>query len=147
VGGEKVRGYERHQFEDAFARYLPSKGVSNRYSGTNADNMGTSGTSSTGTAGKSVPDEKCKKSNNDGLCTGVPVRKGGSEGQGLPEREVDEVAEWVQAFAARHVGEPDIDALITQALRERLRNKYNVRPEDLDIEAERVMARAFGPLK
>ena len=61
--------------------------------------------------------------------------------------EVDEVAEWVQAFAARHVGEPDIDTLIAQALRERLRNKYNVRPEDLDIEAKRVMARAFGPLK
>ena len=74
-------------------------------------------------------------------------RQGHAEPLGLSDRTVDEVAEWVQAFAARHVGEPDIDALIAQALRERLRNKYDVRPEDLDIEAERVMARAFGPLK
>ena len=66
---------------------------------------------------------------------------------GLSERNLDEVAEWVQAFAASHVGEPDIDAMIARALRDRLRNKYDVRPEDLDIEAERVMARVFGRLK
>jgi hypothetical protein len=66
---------------------------------------------------------------------------------GLSERTIDEVAEWVRAFASKHVGEPDIDTLIARALRERLFNKYDVRPEDLDAEAERVMARAFGPLK
>jgi hypothetical protein len=35
---------------------------------------------------------------------------------------------------------------VAQALRERLRNKYDVRPEDLDAEVARVMARAFAPL-
>jgi hypothetical protein len=87
VEGEKTRGYERHQFEEAFARYLASEGVSNRYSGTNADTTGTSGPSGTGTAEKPVPDEKCEKSNNDGLCTGVPVAKGGNghdDGKGGP---------------------------------------------------------------
>ena len=140
----------RSQFDEAFERYLPERGTSNRNTETNAANTGTSGTSQTETSNPDVSVSKSKKPNNDGLCFGVSVGKGGNghaEPLGLSERTLDEVAEWVQAFAARHVGEPDIDALIAQALRERLRNKYDVRPEDLDIEAERVMARAFGPLK
>jgi putative DNA primase/helicase len=147
---EPARGYARHQFTEAWARYLPPGGYSNRYNVTNADTTGTSDLFQTVTAKPDVTVPKSEKSNNDGLCNVVTVRKGGdghAEPLGLSERTLDEVAEWVQAFAARHVGEPDIDALITQALRERLRNKYNVRPEDLDIEAERVMTRAFGPLK
>ena len=42
---------------------------------------------------------------------------------GLSERKSTRSPSGLQAFAARHVGEPDIDALIAQALRERLRNK------------------------
>ena len=45
TGSDVVRGYFRHQFEDAFARYLASEGVSNRYSAANAENTGASGTS------------------------------------------------------------------------------------------------------
>jgi hypothetical protein len=75
------------------------------------------------------------------------VGNGHADDVGLSERTIDEVAEWVRAFASRHVGEPDADAQLAQALRERLRNKYNVRPEDLDAEVARVMARAFAPLK
>ena len=65
---------------------------------------------------------------------------------GLSDRTIDELVEWLRVFASRHVGTPDADALIEQALCERLRNKYDVRPEHLDIEAGRVMARAFAPL-
>ena len=147
-GEEKqARGYVLARFKEVFERYVAENQRSARHSVTNTDEMGTSSTFQGVTGGADVTGRKSQKSNNDGLCDTVTGRKGGSEGQGLPEREVDEVAEWVQAFAARHVGEPDFDALIAQALRERLLNKYNVRPEDLDIEAERVMARAFGPLK
>jgi hypothetical protein len=149
TGSDVVRGYYRHQFEDAFDRYLASEGDSNRYGATNAENTGTSGTPQTATAGKPVADEKSEKSNDDAPCSGVAVGKDGNgriEPFGLSERILDEVAEWVRAFAARHVGEPDIDALMRQALRERLLNKYDVRPEDLDTEAERVIARVFGPL-
>ena len=86
VGGEKTRGYERAQFEEAFARYLASERVSNRYSDTNAENTGTSEDSATGTAEKPVPDGKSQKSNNDGLCSGVPDAKGGNGlDDGFPE--------------------------------------------------------------
>ena len=143
VEGEKARGYERHQFEDAFARYLASEGVSNRYSGTNADNMGTSGTSSTGTAGKSVPDEKCKKSNNDGLCTGVPVGKGVPEEKGLSTREIDAQAELYADDFYRRRDEPDIEAELNQELRQRLRNGLGVLPEHVETEFRRVIEAVF----
>jgi putative DNA primase/helicase len=147
IGEKRLAGYRLEHFKEAFERYLAPQGNSNLSSSHNPYDTGVSDLFATSHPGNAREVGKLQKSNNDGVKRGGEVGKGGSGGQGLPEREVDEVAEWVQAFAARHVGEPDIDALITQALRERLRNKYNVRPEDLDIEAERIMARAFGPLK
>ena len=143
VEGEKARGYERHQFEDAFARYLASEGVSNRYSGTNADNTGTSGASSTGTAGKSGPDEKCKKSNNGGLCTGVPVRKGVPEEKGLSARELDAQAElYADDFYLRR-DEPDIEAELNRELRHRLLDNLRVTPEHVETEFRRIIDAVF----
>ena len=41
---DPVRGYQRSQFDDAFARYLsPKEGVSNRYDATKQDKTDTSG--------------------------------------------------------------------------------------------------------
>jgi hypothetical protein len=147
IGENRLAGYRLARFEEAFERYLAPQGNSNLSTSHNPYDTGISDLFATSHPGDVREVGKSQKSNNDGVLRGREVGNGGREEKGLPEREVDEVAEWVQAFAARHVGEPNIDALITQALRERLRNKYNVRPEDLDIEAERVMARAFGPLK
>jgi len=150
IGEDRLAGYRLAHFEEAFTRYLAPEGVSNLSPSPNPITTGVSDLFATSQPGKPREVSKSQKSNNDGVLRGGEVGKGGdghAEPLGLSERTLDEVAEWVQAFAARHVGEPDIDALITQALRERLHNKYNVRPEDLDIEAKRVMARAFGPLK
>ena len=84
---ERARGYALHQFAEAFERYLPSEGVSNRDSVTNADNTGTSGASPTVTAKKPVTVPEDEKSKNDGVCHGVTVGKGDTEDKG-PSRAV-----------------------------------------------------------
>ncbi len=71
------KGYARSQFEEVFERYLPERGTSNRNTETNAANTGTSGTSQTETSNLDVSVGKSEKSNNDGLCFGVSVGKGG----------------------------------------------------------------------
>jgi hypothetical protein len=146
----QIRGYERSQFDEAFERYLapvgPEKGVSNRHSVTNADKTGTSATSQSVTDGAPVTVGKSQKSNNHGLCDGVTVRKGGNghdSGVGLSERTIEDIAEWLGDYASRLVGDPNIDAKLGQALRERLRNKYDVYPEHLETEAARVMEAVF----
>jgi hypothetical protein len=129
-------GYERALFEEAFARYSAPEGVSNRYTDTNADVTGTSGTSATGTAEKPVPDGKREKSNNDGPCTGVPV------GKGLSEREIDVQAErYADAYYERR-DEPDIEAKLNQELRQRL-HELGVRPERIETEFRRVIDAVF----
>jgi hypothetical protein len=79
IGDEKRRGYQLHQFVDAFDRYLdpeapepPSQPVQ-RYK---CDGIRTSATFASGTAEDGVPVGKCEKPNNDGLCTTVPEGKG-----------------------------------------------------------------------
>jgi hypothetical protein len=149
-GPDSRKGYMRHQFEEAFARFVPERGPPKRNNETNANGTGTSDLFQSETYNSAVSVSKSQKSNNDGDCFGVSLSQPPYEGAreiGLSERTIDEVAEWVRAFASRHVGEPDADAQLAQALRERPLNKYNVRPEDLDAEAARVMARAFEPLK
>jgi hypothetical protein len=146
-GDDVVRGYFRHQFEEAFERYLASEGVSNRCSATNADNTGTSGPSQTATAEKPVADGKREKSNNDGLCSGVAVGKGGNgktAPSGLSDRTVDEAAVWAKEWHYRHRDEPGVDGLLMTALHERLRNTYGVFPEHLDTEAARVIERMYA---
>jgi Protein of unknown function (DUF3631) len=77
TGSDVARGYFRHQFDEAFTRYLACEGVPNRYRVTNVDSMGTSGPSQTVTAEKPVTDGKLQKSNNNGLRNAVTVEKGG----------------------------------------------------------------------
>ena len=75
---EPVRGYQRSQFDDAFARYLSSeRGGSSRYSVTNSESTGTSDPFRTVTGGNNVTVQKSQKLNDDGVCNGVAVQKGG----------------------------------------------------------------------
>jgi putative DNA primase/helicase len=73
-GDDVFRGYERSQFDEAFARYLSEKGASNRHTATNADGMGTSGIFQTVTGDDDVTVRASQKTRNDRLCDGVTVR-------------------------------------------------------------------------
>jgi putative DNA primase/helicase len=77
VGTDRVSGYHRWQFEEAFGRYLRPKGDSNLSHSPNADSIGTSGLSQTSHPKTGREDWKCEKSNNDGLMRGGEVAKGG----------------------------------------------------------------------
>jgi Protein of unknown function (DUF3631) len=85
IGERKARGYELHQFADAFERYLGPQGVSRPYFRYKCDEIRTSGMSQTGTPNGDVPVQKCEKSNNDGICTGSTVWNGGEPPEGAPE--------------------------------------------------------------
>jgi hypothetical protein len=76
VGRNRVRHYRRERFEEAFGRYLTSKGDSNLSTSPNADEMGTSEPSQTSHPGNGREDWKCEKPNNDGEKRGREVAKG-----------------------------------------------------------------------
>jgi Protein of unknown function (DUF3631) len=78
IGPKEARlaGYKLTQFEDAFSRYLPVEGCSNRTTGHRAANTGTSDIFKPDTANPGCPVAKCEKPNNDGLVSGCPVAKG-----------------------------------------------------------------------
>jgi hypothetical protein len=110
IGNRTAKGYCRHQFEEAWQRYLGSEGVSEPQHRNNADGIRTSATSQAATPapeGDSKPshrnkcDEirtsgtfqtvtpesdvtvgKCEKPFNDGTCYGVTVEKGGNGSAG-----------------------------------------------------------------
>jgi putative DNA primase/helicase len=96
-GKGTARGYTTGQFTEAFERYLAVEGSSNRNTVTNAMDTGTSGMFQTVTREIDVTVQKCEKSNNDGLCYGVTVRKGENDETrvcqhcGVPERPGDPV--------------------------------------------------------
>jgi hypothetical protein len=146
VDTERVRGYQRKDLENAFERYLSPK--SQRDSGTEPDLPEQIGDFDSVTPGRRPAVKNPQKSNNEGPCPTVTLSKGGNGqlGQkGLSEREIDEDAEWADEWRYQHRDEPDVDAILAQKLRERLRNKRHVFPENLEIEAERVMTRLFTP--
>src|SRR5262249_52324953 len=72
----------------------------------------------------------------------LTLRKGGN-GQMCADRldaqPIPEIKEWAIAFVRRHWDAPDRDALLAQALGERLVNKYDVFPGDLETAVEWVM--------
>ena len=55
----------------------------------------------------------------------------GKEDWGLPLRLLDEDAGWTDEWHYQHRDDPDVDGKLATALRERLRNKRDVRPEQL----------------
>ena len=145
-GNDVFRGYYRHQFDDAFARYLASEGVSNRYSATNADATGTSGTSQTATAEKPLADGKREKSNNDGACSGVAVgkgEKGAEDHEAGPGPEPQEVPAGL-ATAAFEALVNTYDAMAFEAADaaalERVDQSFRKRLTDHGLTAEQVEA-------
>jgi hypothetical protein len=75
----RLRGYKRAQFEEAFARYLPPKGDSNRADVQMPGNTGTSDDSKACSQGDDCTVAKCEKPNNDGLMHVCTVAKGGQK--------------------------------------------------------------------
>jgi putative DNA primase/helicase len=73
---DRGKGYQLHQFKEAFARYLSSEGGSQPCNRDKCDEIRTSDTFQSVTTESGVTVEKCKKPNNDGLCHGVTVGKG-----------------------------------------------------------------------
>ncbi len=83
---DRGKGYQLHQFKEAFARYLSSEGGSQPCNRDKYDEIRTFDTSQSVTAESDVTVEESKKPNNDGLCHGVTVGKGetGDEGTSPP---------------------------------------------------------------
>ncbi len=86
IGERTPKGYYLSQFAEAFERYLGPQGVNEPEQRNKPTAMGTSSAFQNGTGEPDVPFQKCEKPNNDGLCCGVTVQKGGarqeSEGNG-----------------------------------------------------------------
>jgi hypothetical protein len=84
IGGRVAKGYQRHQFEDAWATYLApvaaqgEKEPLHRY---NADEIRTSGTFRNATGFPGVAVRKSQKPPSNGHCSGVAVEKGVAEGE------------------------------------------------------------------
>jgi hypothetical protein len=145
IGTETPNGYQRHQFNDAWERFLSPKGGLKPEHRNKCDEMGTSRTFQSGTAEPAVPVRKSQKSNNDGLCSGVPVWKGGQEGHDL-SRAISDLApsyqERVRALMQER-GSTDLDlSELDVELRQRL-VELGVPAEQLDAAFEQVMVQVF----
>jgi uncharacterized protein DUF3631 len=77
VGNRTAKGYHRHQFEEAWQRYLAGQGVHERSHGNKVDEMGTSSASQKVTAESDVTDEKSNKPLQPSDCDLVTDQKGG----------------------------------------------------------------------
>jgi len=80
VGNRTPKGYYRHQFAEAWDRYLAegADGVSEPPQRHNATAAGTNGTSQTATPDSDVADQKCEKPLGPTGCGVVAVEKGGN---------------------------------------------------------------------
>ena len=148
----QVRGYVEGRFKEAFARFLPESGPSDRHTVTNLDEMGTSATFQTVTTKSPVTVRKCEKSNNDGLCDTVTVREGESGEKasngaepGLPQATIRRWAEWYKDAAAdqlHELGDIDREALNAE-LRRRLIEEEGIFPEHVEAEFRRIEDEVF----
>jgi hypothetical protein len=149
----QVRGYRKVDFQEAFERFLPPEGVSNRHTVTTPDGKGTSEIFKPSQAKNAVTVAKCEKSNNDGLCDTVTVAKGGpgerarsnGQGPGLSQRDIDRQVAWYNDAAHRDMqaGREIDTGKLDAELRRRLAEL--VLPEHIDTEFQRVMDGVYGP--
>jgi putative DNA primase/helicase len=147
-----ARGYYKAHFEDAFARYL----------GPDSSHQADSGDSSVrsvrnpGETGTSDMFSKCQKgdfsdtlkSAGNAHAMGTSDASDTSRGENgsarvshLSEAEIEELRGWLVEYDWRYQVGAEV---LAQALHERLCNWYDVRPDALEAEAERVMVAAFG---
>jgi putative DNA primase/helicase len=155
IGTETPNGYHRHQFEEAWERFLSPTGEFKPEHRNKRDEIRTSATFQSGPAEADVPVRKYEKSNNDGLCSSVPVEKGGAgerahagDGNGLAPglspRTITELAEHYTESAYTNAQENGGDtrtAELDADLRRRLAEM--VLPEHVDAEFRRVMDQVF----
>jgi putative DNA primase/helicase len=154
----RQRGYKLAAFEEAFSRYLPSEGVSNRTSVQNAANTGTSDDFKVYSRDDGCTVEKCEKPNNDGPLYTCTVAKGGNggngdartsspfdDGVGLSAWRIRQLAEQYQdrAYANAQANDGDTrtaecDAWLRQTLAE-----GGVPPEFIKVEFRRVIDEVF----
>jgi Protein of unknown function (DUF3631) len=144
---DPVRGYQRSQFDEAFERYLSSEGGDpNRYNVTNPENAGTSALFRGVTGGDNVTVQKSQKPNDDGVCNGVTVQKGGNgaaDAFGLAEHTIGRLADWYSDSYYSRREEVDVEGVLHDELRHRLTAEHGVLPEFVDIELRRVMEQVF----
>ena len=154
IGTETPSGYFRHQFNEAWERFLSPEGEFKPQHLNKPDEIRTSDAFQSSTAETDVEVSKCEKSANDGLCLGVEVGKGefgqnahaeGGNGRapGLSRRTIAELAEDYTETTYRLNREgSDIKSRALDAdLRRRLAEM--VLPEFVEVEFERVMAEVF----
>jgi hypothetical protein len=77
IGIRTPKGYYRHQFAEAFERYLAAEGINEPQHRNNAHSAGTSATFQNATPDPDVAFQKCKKPAPDGVCCDVADRKWG----------------------------------------------------------------------
>src|SRR5262245_27687277 len=162
IDGVQRKGYERHQFEDDFERYLgdgegtkepspppaPQNNPSNR---PQCDETRTSDDFNPSMTKSARTDAKCEKSNTHGLADGwtdekegggADLRKNGGE-PGLSQREIDRIGLWYEdrADAQRQGGcevdQAELDTLLRCKLAE------YVLPEHVELEFGRVLQAVF----
>lgn len=78
VGTRTAKGYHRHQFEEAWQRYLTPEGVYEMSQGNNVTAAGTSATFQKVTADPDVTFQKCEKPLGASTCYRVTDQKGGA---------------------------------------------------------------------
>ena len=154
IGTETPSGYYRHQFVEAWERFLSPEGEFKPQHLNKSDEIRTSDAFQSSTAEPDVEVAKCEKSNNDGLLCGCAVEKGESrqsehaEGgngltPGLSHRTIAELAEdYTETTYRLNKEGSDIESAALDAdLRRRLAEM--VLPESIEVEFERVMAEVF----
>jgi Protein of unknown function (DUF3631) len=146
IGTETPSGYFRHQFYEAWERFLSSDGEFKPQHLNKPDEMGTSDGFQSSTAESNVEVRKLQKSNNGGLCLDVEVGKGDNgQSEGLSPSRLRDLANWYVDRAAdqqQRTGGVDVDsAELDAGLRQVLSEQ--VLPEFVEVEFERVMAEVF----
>jgi hypothetical protein len=151
IGTETPSGYYRHQFVEAWERFLSPEGEFKPQHLNKSDEIRTSDVFQSSTTEPDVEVRKSQNSNNDGLCLGVEVGKGGlgqsehvANSNGLSWAARRQLADYARAHAdeprqgGAEVGLGAIEAFV----RERVEAAVGD-PELVAQEFERVMAEVF----
>ncbi len=101
-----LKGYHRHAFEDAFARYLPDSGVSSRHAATSGRKQGDSEDSQAATKEKCDGSENAGKPNDSAGCDGVTASKPEKGPQNVLGADSDVAGALVFRDDGPHPGEP-----------------------------------------
>jgi hypothetical protein len=152
VGPEssRARGYKRHQFQEAFERYLAPDAPSKPHRCTERDEIRTSGISEPHSQKLGCGLGTCENTNNHGLLGGcADARRGilsnGGNEPGLADYRIRQFAGWYldRADAERRETSTIRQTELDEALRTLLAEE-GVLSEFIGVEFERVMRVVFG---